>query len=131
MSSLFTKIVKGEIPSYKIIEDDFHLAFLDIAPLSRGHTLVIPKKETDYIFDINSEEYKNLWVFAKKVAIGMDKELECKRIAIMVIGLEVPHTHIHLVPINEMGDIDFQRRDRISFSKSEMQDTASMIASVI
>ena len=130
MSSLFTKIIKGEIPSYKIIEDDSHLAFLDIAPLSRGHTLVIPKKETDYIFEINSEEYKNLWIFAKKVAVGMNKILECKRIAIMVIGLEVPHTHIHLVPINEMGDVDF-RRDRISFTKSEMQEIASMITSAI
>lgn len=130
MSSVFTKIISGDIPSYKVLEDTNHLAFLDISPLSRGHILVIPKEETDYIFDINSKKYKNLWGFAQRVAKGMDRVLEARRIAIMVVGLEVPHAHIHLIPINEMEDIDF-KRERIIFSDSEMKEIAKIIASAI
>ena len=130
MGTIFTKIIKGKIPCYKVFEDENHLAFLDIAPLTKGHTLVIPKKAIDYIFDINSEEYKNLWILAKKVARGMDIALEVERISIMVVGLEVPHAHIHLIPINKMEDINFQR-ERITFSKSEMEEIAGVISSSI
>ena len=100
MPSIFTKIVKGEIPSYKVYEDKNFLAFLDINPLKKGHTLVIPKKEVDYIFDIDSKEYQNLWNTAKKIALGMKKVIECNRISIVVMGLEVPHAHIHLIPLD-------------------------------
>ena len=109
MPSLFTKIVNGDIPSYKILEDDKHLAFLDIFPLAKGHILVIPKKETDYIFDIDSENYLALWRFAQKVAKAMERVITCERIGVAVIGLEVPHAHIHLVPINSVSDINFER----------------------
>ncbi|MBD3263856.1 MAG: HIT domain-containing protein, partial [Candidatus Omnitrophica bacterium] len=100
MASLFTRIVKGEIPSHKIAEDDEHLAFLDIRPIKKGHTLVIPKKETDYIFDIKDEQLCKLIVFAKKVALKIEKVIKCERIGIMIAGLEVPHAHIHLIPID-------------------------------
>ena len=130
MSSIFTKIIKGDIPSYKIYEDSNYLAFLDIAPLSLGHILVIPKKETDYIFDIETEEYRFLWDFTKKVAKGMKKVLECKRIGVAVIGLEVRHAHIHLVPIKNVDDINFSR-PKMSFSKEEMEKTAILIREAI
>ena len=106
MASIFSKIVKGEIPCYKITEDDNYLAFLDINPLAKGHTLVIPKKETDYIFDLDNETLAGLHVFSKKVALAIDKVIDCKRVGIAVIGLEVPHAHIHLVPINGIYDIE-------------------------
>lgn len=118
MSSIFTKIVRGEIPSYKIAEDDFHLAFLDAMPLVKGHTLVIPKAETDFIFDLETEEYKDLWSFAQKVAKQLQTAFPDKRIAIAVIGLEVPHAHIHLIPIDKMEDMNF-KNVRLKFSTEE------------
>ena len=119
MASIFSKIVAGEIPCYKIAEDENYLAFLDIMPLAIGHTLVIPKKETDYIFDIESEDYIQLWKFAQKVAKAIGTAIPCKRVGVAVIGLEVPHAHIHLVPLNKVGDINFER-SKLSPSKDEM-----------
>lgn len=109
MSSIFTKIVKGEIPSYKIAEDENYYAFLDINPLAKGHTLVIPKTEIDYIFNVDDELLKGMIVFAKKIALAIEKVIDCKRIGVTVLGLEVPHAHIHLVPINGIFDIDFSK----------------------
>ena len=126
MSSIFSKIVSGDIPAYKVAEDDNHLAFLDIFPLAKGHVLVIPKKETDYIFEIASEEYLALWKFAQRVAKGMDKVIDCERIGIAVIGLEVPHVHIHLVPLNNVSDINFER-PKLKFSEAEMQSVSDLI----
>ena len=130
MSSIFSKIVSGEIPAFKVAEDDNHLAFLDISPLEKGHVLVIPKKETDYIFDITSDEYLELWKFAQKVAKGMDKVIECERIGVAVIGLEVPHAHIHLLPLNNVSDINFER-PKLKFSEAEMKIVADLIKSAI
>lgn len=130
MSSIFSKIVSGEIPAFKVAEDANHLAFLDIFPLAKGHVLVIPKKETDYIFDIASEEYMELFKFAQKVAKAMDKVIECKRIGVAVIGLEVPHAHIHLVPLNNVSDINFER-EKLKFSNDEMLEVSELIKSVI
>lgn len=107
MPSIFTKIVKGEIPCHKVMEDADHLAFLDIRPINPGHTLVIPKKEVDYIFDLDERSLSGLMVFAQKVARKIVKSVECKRIGIMVAGLEVPHAHVHLVPIKDVGDLNF------------------------
>lgn len=126
MPSIFTKIVKGEIPSYKVYEDKNFLAFLDINPLKKGHTLVIPKKEVDYIFDIDSKEYQNLWNTAKKIALGMKKVIECNRISIVVMGLEVPHAHIHLIPLETMQDIDFSQ-PKLNISNDEMVQIANRI----
>jgi len=126
MSSIFSKIVSGEISSYKVAEDDNHLAFLDIFPLAKGHVLVIPKKETDYIFDLASKEYLALWKFAQKVAKAMDKVITCERIGVAVIGLEVPHAHIHLVPLNNVSDINFER-PKLKFPEVEMQSVADLI----
>jgi histidine triad (HIT) family protein len=109
MPSIFSRIVSGDIPSYKVAENDNFLAFLDAMPLVPGHVLVIPKKEVDYIFDLNAEEYQDLWLFAQQVAKGLKQAIPCKRVGIAVIGLEVPHAHIHLVPMNEVGDINFTR----------------------
>jgi len=108
MSSIFTKIINGEISSYKIAEDEQHLAFLDAMPLVEGHTLVIPKKEVDLIFDLDDEDFKNLWSFAQKVAKKLGKAYPDKRIASAVVGLEVPHAHIHLIPISKMEDMNFK-----------------------
>ncbi len=119
MASIFSKIVAGEIPCYKIAEDENFLAFLDIMPLAIGHTLVIPKKETDYIFDIQSDEYLQLWMFAQKVAKAVGAAIPCKRVGVAVIGLEVPHAHIHLVPLNKVSDINFER-SKLSPTKEEM-----------
>ena len=130
MSSIFSKIVSGDIPAYKVAEEDNHLAFLDIFPLAKGHVLVIPKKESDYIFDIASEEYLALWKFAQKVSKGMDKVIACERIGVAVIGLEVPHTHIHLIPLNNVSDINFER-PKLKFSEAEMQEVADLIKSAI
>ncbi len=130
MSSIFTKIVNGEIPSYKVAEDENYYAFLDINPLAKGHTLVIPKKETDYLFDIEDEEFKGLWAFAKKVALAMEKVIPCKRIGVAVLGLEVPHAHIHLVPINGIYDIDFSK-PKMKFTPEEFQAIADEIASAL
>ena len=126
MSSIFTKIINNEISSYKVSEDDKFLAFLDAFPLSYGHVLVIPKKEIDYIFDLDSDEYIGLWNFAKKVAKAMDKALVCERIGVSVIGLEVPHAHIHLVPINGVSDINFDKPKK-NFSPAKMREVADKI----
>ena len=126
MPTIFSKIIAGEIPCYKIAESEKYLAFLDINPLAKGHTLVIPKQETDYIFNINDEELAGLHLFAKKIAKAIEKAVPCKRIGIAVIGLEVPHAHIHLIPINHVGDINFSN-PKLSFSKSEMEQVAEKI----
>ena len=110
MASIFSKIVAGEIPSYRVAEDDKHYAFLDINPLAPGHTLVIPKREVDYIFDLSDEEYAALQLFAKRVAKAQKKALPCKRIGVAVLGMEVPHAHIHLVPLNSEADMDFHHK---------------------
>lgn len=130
MSSIFSKIVSGDIPAFKVAEDDNHLAFLDIFPLAKGHVLVIPKKETNCIFDIATDEYLALWKFAQKVAKGMEKVIPCKRIGVAVIGLEVPHAHIHLVPLNNVSDINFER-PKLKFSDVEMQEIAQTIIAAI
>ncbi len=130
MPGIFSKIVAGEIPSYKIMEDENYYAFLDINPLAKGHTLVIPKKETDYIFDIEDELLAGMMVFAKKVAKAIDKVCDCKRVGIAVLGLEVPHAHIHLIPINNLHDIDFSQ-PKLKFSPEEYEETARMIRSAI
>lgn len=109
MATIFSKIIAGEIPCYKIAEDDRYLAFLDINPLAKGHTLVIPKKETDNIFDIEDEEYQGLFLFAKKVAHSLKKCIKCEKVGVTVIGLEVAHAHIHLIPINSIYDMDFSK----------------------
>ena len=126
MSSIFSKIVNNEIPSFKVAEDENYLAFLDAFPLSYGHFLVIPKNESDYIFDLDSDKYLGLWNFSQKVAKAMDKVIVCKRIGVAVIGLEVPHVHIHLVPINGISDINFEREKKI-FSADKMQEIADKI----
>ena len=127
MPSIFTKIINNEIPSYKIVENDHFLAFLDAFPLAYGHVLVVPKKEIDYIFDLSSQEYSELWKFAKKVANAMDKVLLCERIGVAVIGLEVPHVHIHLVPINGVSDINFEK-PKMNFSSEKMTEIAKKIS---
>ncbi len=119
-------IVAGEIPCYKVAEDDKHLAFLDINPVAPGHTLVIPKKEINYLFDMDDQEYLSLELFAKRVAEAMDRALPCKRVAEAVIGLEVPHAHIHLVPINTEGDLNFSHK--LSLPGEEMESIAAAIA---
>ena len=130
MSSIFTKIVRKEIPSYKVHENDRFYAFLDINPLKKGHALVIPKNEVDYIFDLESDEYQNLWRFAKIVANGMKKVISCKRISIVVMGLEVPHAHIHLIPLDNMNDINFNQ-PKLNLSSEEMQQIADKIRNAI
>ncbi len=127
MSTIFTKIVQGDIPSYKVAEDDDFLAFLDINPLAKGHTLVIPKKETDYIFDIHDDAYQKLFLFAKKVARAIDQVIECKRVGIAVLGLEVAHAHIHLIPINGIYDIDFSK-PKLELSEEALKDIAGRIS---
>jgi len=128
MASIFTRIISGEIPCYKIAEDDRFFAFLDISPLAKGHTLVVPKTEVDYIFDIEDQHHKDLWNFAKKVAQALKKAVPCKRIGIAVIGLEVPHAHIHLIPMNKVSDMNFAS-PKLSFPASEMEETAQKIRS--
>lgn len=118
MSTIFTKIINGEIPSYKIAEDDKFYAFLDIFPLAKGHALVVPKKETDYIFDLDDETLAGLHLFAKKIAKAIEKAVPCKRIGTAVIGLEVPHAHLHLIPINEISDISFEK-PKLKLSEQE------------
>ncbi len=124
--TIFTKIIKGEIPSYKIAETRDYLAILDIFPLAKGHTLVIPKKETDDIFDLGDQEFSGLQLFSKKVAKAIKKAIPCKRIGTAVIGLEVPHAHIHLVPINTMQDLNFEK-PKLKLSDVEMQQIAIAI----
>lgn len=127
METIFTKIVKGEIPCYKVAENDRFFAFLDINPLAKGHTLVVPKNATDYIFDIENEELGAMMVFAKKVAKAIKANYPCQKIGMTVIGLEVPHAHIHLVPINGVNDIDF-RREKVKLTDEEFKEIASKIA---
>lgn len=127
MPSIFTRIVNNEIPAYKVAEGENYLAFLDVNPLVKGHTLVIPKKEVDYIFDLSEEEYNGLMSFAKKVASGIKLAIPCLRVGVAVIGLEVPHAHIHLVPLNSMSDINFSNPKQ-SFTKDEMMETSKKIA---
>ncbi|MEX0720137.1 MAG: HIT family protein [Balneolaceae bacterium] len=130
MSTIFTKIIEGEIPSFKIAEDENYYAFLDINPSAEGHTLVIPKKETDYIFDIQSDELRGLIIFAKKVAQGMDKALHPIRTGIIVEGLEVPHAHIHLIPIYEKSQ-QFSLGKKVRVSENRMKELAEQISKKI
>jgi len=130
METIFTKIIKGEIPSYKVAENDHFFAFLDISPLAKGHTLVVPKLQNDYIFDLQDDLLAEMIVFSKKIAKAIEKNVNCMRIGVAVIGLEVPHTHIHLVPINKIGDLDF-KKPKLEISKEEMFDIAEKIASSI
>ncbi|WP_297625558.1 HIT family protein [uncultured Rikenella sp.] len=120
MSTIFSKIIGGEIPSFKVAEDERHYAFLDINPLAEGHTLVVPKREVDYLFDLPEEELKELMAFARRVAIRLREVMPCRRIGMAVIGLDVPHAHIHLVPINEGGDLDFSR-PKLKLTPEEFQ----------
>lgn len=126
MSSIFSKIVKGEVPSYTVAEDDKFLAFLDVQPIIEGHVLVIPKKEIDYIFDIEDQLLGEYMAFAKMVAKKMDKVFDCKKIGMTVVGLEVPHAHIHLMPINGIADMDFNK-PKLSYSSDEMNVIAERI----
>ena len=109
MASIFTRIIQGEIPCYKVAEDDRYFAFLDINPLTEGHTLVVPKKETDYLFDLDDDTLVGMVLFAKRIAKRIGEKIACKRVAVVVLGLEVPHAHIHLIPINNEKDVDFHR----------------------
>ena len=127
MATIFTKIINGDIPCYKIAEDENYFAFLDINPLREGHTLVIPKHETDYIFDLNDETLAGLIVFSKKVAAAIKNVFPCNRIGIAVLGLEIPHAHIHLVPMDTMEDINF-RNPKLKFSPEEFKDIATKIS---
>jgi histidine triad (HIT) family protein len=126
MASIFSRIVAGEIPCYKIAENDRYLAFLDISPLKKGHTLVIPKQEVDYLFDLDKDTYAGLMDFAREVAAGIKSAVPCKRIGLCVIGLEVPHAHIHLIPINSENDMNF-RNEKLVLSKEEFEALAATI----
>ena len=127
MGSVFSKIVAGEISSYKIMEDDSFLAFLDVSPLQIGHTLVIPKKEIDFIFDIDDSQLAEMMLFAKKVAAKIKKSIPCKRIGVAVIGLEVPHAHIHLIPINTMNDMNFGN-PKLTLNQDKLREVADKIS---
>ena len=127
MATLFTRIVNGEIPCYKVAEDDQFLAFLDIMPLRKGHVLVIPKVEVDFIFDLEDEMLADMIVFTKKVAKSIQREFPCKKVGMTVIGLEVPHAHIHLIPINNLSDMDFSQ-PKLTLSNDELVDIASQLA---
>jgi histidine triad (HIT) family protein len=127
MASIFSKIVNGEIPAYKVAEDENYLAFLDIFPVAKGHTLVIPKKEVDYIFDLDDDLYAGLHAFAKKVAIGLKKAIPCQKVGVLVLGLEVPHAHIHLIPMQNEGDLlNFSKK--IKFTPDEFQSIKELIS---
>lgn len=130
MASIFSKIISGEIPCHKIAESEDFLAFLDLMPLAAGHVLCIPKKETDYIFDIEDADFTGLWLFAKSIAPAVKSSIPCKRIGVAVIGLEVPHAHIHLVPMNEVGDINFTR-PKLKPSAEELAETAAKIRAAL
>jgi len=130
MAGIFARIASGEIPSYKIAEDDRFFAFLDINPLAKGHTLVIPKEEIDYLFDMDEEMYKDLWQFAMKVAKAIKQVVPCIKVGVAVIGLEVPHAHIHLVPLNKMDDINFSQ-PKLAFPADEMKKLAIEIAAAV
>ncbi len=125
MASIFTKIVNGEIPCYKVAEDENYLAFLDVNPNTKGHTLCIPKEEINKIFDMEEEHYLGLMKFSRKIAKALEKTVECKRIGVAVVGLEVPHTHVHLIPLQDMDDMRFQRK--VSLTKEEFEALAEAI----
>jgi histidine triad (HIT) family protein len=126
MASIFTKIINGEIPCYKIAENDRYLAFLDINPLEKGHTLVVPKKEVDYIFDIDDDSLAGLHVFSKNVALAIDRSMPCKRDAVAVLGLEVPHAHVHLIPMNDLSATNFSR-PKLKLNREEFEQIAQDI----
>jgi histidine triad (HIT) family protein len=126
MASIFSRIVSGEIPAYKVAENDNFLAFLDIQPLAEGHVLVIPKEETDYIFDIENQQYMEFFLFAKKVALAVGKVIPCKKVGMAVVGLEVPHAHIHLVPMNDIYDLDFSKT-KLQLPAEKMKEIAEKI----
>ena len=128
--STFSKIVSGEISSYKIYEDSNHLAFLDIFPISKGHVLVIPKKEIDYIFDMNDREYTQLLLFAKKISLAIKKVINCKRVSLNIVGFDVPHVHIHLIPLNSISDLNFEKQ-KLTFSEEEFKEIAASIREAI
>ena len=130
MPTIFSKIINNEIPAYKVAENDEFLAFLDIFPLAKGHTLVVPKIEVDYLFDIEDDLLGRMNIFAKKVAKAIDEVIECERVGVAVIGLEVPHAHIHLIPINNIQDINFAR-PKLKFSEEEFIETCNKIKSKI
>ncbi len=130
MATIFTKIINGEIPCYKIAEDENYLAFLDIMPLAEGHVLVIPKKEVDYIFDLSDDLLSGLMLFAKKIAPAIAQACPCRRVGVSVIGLEVPHAHVHLIPLNSMNDINFTR-EKLKPSADELKATAERICSFL
>jgi histidine triad (HIT) family protein len=130
MASVFTKIIKGEIPSYKVAEDDNYLAFLDINPLEKGHTLVVPKVETDYVFDLDDDVLAGLHLFAKKVARAIDKAMPCKRVAVAVLGLEVPHAHVHLIPMNDLTATNFER-PKLKLENEEFEAIAGKIKAAL
>ena len=130
MASIFTKIINGEIPSYKVAEDENNYAFLDIFPTSKGHTLVIPKHEVDNLFDLPEDEYLDLQKFARKVAKAIEKTIPCNRVGVTVIGLDVPHAHIHLIPINKLSDISFEK-EKLKFTPEEFQQIAKDISANI
>ena len=127
MATIFTRIVRGEIPSYKVAEDERFFAFLDINPLTKGHTLVIPKQETDYLFDLDDDTLAGMVLFAKRIAKRIGEKIACKRVAVVVLGLEVPHAHIHLIPINNEKDVDFHR-EKLKLSPEEFKRISTMIA---
>lgn len=130
MPTIFSKIIAGEIPAYKVAEDEKHLAFLDVKPVCKGHVLVIPKQEIDYYFHMEDQAYSELNLFAKKVATGLKKAIECKKIGMAVVGLEVPHVHIHLMPVNRVSDMTFSA-DRLNLSEEEFKRIASKIAAKV
>ena len=130
MATIFSKIIKGEIPCYKIAENDDYFAFLDINPLRAGHTLVVPKRETDYIFDLEDEYLAGMVVFSKKIAVAIRKEIPCNRIGVAILGLEVPHAHIHLIPMDNMDEINFKNK-KLRFSPEEFKEIAERISSKV
>ena len=127
MATIFTRIVRGEIPSYKVAEDERFFAFLDINPLTKGHTLVVPKQETDYLFDLDDRTLADMIVFAKRIARKLKEKIECKRVAVVVLGLEVPHAHIHLIQIQDEKDVDF-RKEKLKLSPDEFRAIADTIS---
>ena len=127
MATIFTRIVRGEIPSYKVAEDERFFAFLDINPLTKGHTLVIPKQETDYLFDLDDDTLAGMVLFAKRIARKLKEKIECKRVAVVVLGLEVPHAHIHLIPIQDEKDVDFHK-EKLKLSPEEFRAIADTIS---
>ena len=130
MATIFSKIIAGDIPSYKIAEDEMFYAFLDINPMAKGHTLVVPKQETDYIFDLEDNILSEMILFSKKIAKAIEKSIECNRVGLMVVGLEVPHAHIHLIPINKEGDMNLSN-SRVKFTTEQFIEIADSIRSSI